>query len=79
MNNKVYPVDSLFGLCQKHGIDIDKRNGLIVLSIDNFEVIMHPQTNYGNALRIIVDKFCLGESEYERMMQCNTETQLTLF
>lgn len=79
MIKKSYPIDSLFGLCQKHDISIDKVNGLILLKQDNFEVFMHPQTNFGNALRIIVDKFCLGESEYERMINYGNENQLTLF
>ena len=79
MNSKTYPIDSLFGLCQKHDISINKVNGLILLKQNDFEVFMHPQTNFGNALRIIVDKFCLGESEYERMISYGNEKQLTLF
>jgi hypothetical protein len=79
MIKKSYPIDSLFGLCQKHLISINKVNGLIVLKENDFEVFMHPQTNFGNALRIIVDKFCLGESEYERMINYGNENQLTLF
>ena len=76
---KTYPIDSLFGLCQKHGISINKVNGLILLKENDFEVIMHPQTNFGNALRIIVDKFCLGESEYERMINYGKDNQQKLF
>ncbi len=79
-NKEKFPQDSIFGLCQKHGISIQKRNGLFVISQDGFEVMMHPQTNFGNALRVIVDKFCLGESEYDRLMYFKSDNgQLTLF
>jgi hypothetical protein len=78
---KIYPVDSLFGLCQKHNISFEKINGMILLQQNDFKLIMHPQTNFGNALRIIVDKFCLGESEYERLMNAgeSKENQLSMF
>jgi hypothetical protein len=79
-NKQKFPQDSIFGLCQKHRISIEKRNGLFVISQDGFEVMMHQQTNFGNALRVIVDKFCLGESEYERLMYCKLDNeQLKLF